>query len=122
MFILVWFFPIYHLQYSNQIPQTKIADLVQIAPKDLGQKSRKVIEDNINAKYANKVIQKIGLCICLYDLTYASDGLIGNQTGFVNVNGIFPYYATFGHVQADISPESWENNKHKKIDEDEARC
>lgn len=90
MFILVWFFPIYPLQYSNQNPQTKIADLVQIAPKDLGQKSRKVIEDNINAKYANKVIQKIGLCICLYDLTYASDGLIGNQTGFVNVIGIFP--------------------------------
>lgn len=45
------------------------------------------IEDNINTKYANKVIQKIGLCICLYDLTWASEGLIGHGTGTANVNG-----------------------------------
>lgn len=62
------------------------------------------IQDNINAKYANKVynlgpltevtmltalqvIQKIGLCICIYDILNASDGLIGHGTGIVNVNG-----------------------------------
>lgn len=62
------------------------------------------IEDNINAKFANKVgtpvcaliyatleafqvIQKIGLCICVYDILSASDGLIGHGTGIVNVNG-----------------------------------
>jgi len=33
------------------------------------------------------VIQKIGLCICLYDLLSASEGLIGHGTGLVNVNG-----------------------------------
>lgn len=70
------------------------------------------IEDNINAKYANKVrnclplqiifewirtdrllcekvIQKVGLCICLYDLQWASEGLIGHGEGSANVNGIF---------------------------------
>ena len=45
------------------------------------------IEDNINLKYSNKVIQKIGLCVCLYDLLSASDGLIGHGTGLINVNG-----------------------------------
>lgn len=45
------------------------------------------IEDNINAKYANKVIQKIGLCISLYDLLWASEGLIRHGTGTANVNG-----------------------------------
>jgi len=33
-----------------------------------------------------KVIQKIGLCICLWDITWASEGLIGHGTGLVNVN------------------------------------
>ena len=35
----------------------------------------------------DKVIQKIGLCICLYDILKASDGLIGHGTGIANVNG-----------------------------------
>jgi len=65
---------------------TKIADLVQIIPEDFSKDASQAIEDNINAKYANKVIQKIGLCICLYDLLFASEGLIGHGTGLVNVN------------------------------------
>lgn len=32
------------------------------------------------------MIQKIGLCICVYDILKASDGLIGHGTGIVNVN------------------------------------
>jgi SHS2 domain found in N terminus of Rpb7p/Rpc25p/MJ0397 len=71
-------------------PQTKIADLVQIEPKDFNKDSNMAIEDNINLKYSNKVIQKIGLCICMYDLLSASDGLIGHGTGLINVNGISP--------------------------------
>ncbi|RYP54837.1 hypothetical protein DL768_000401 [Monosporascus sp. mg162] len=65
---------------------TKIADLVQIAPSQFEKNSRVAIEDNINAKYSNRVIQKIGLCICMYDLLWASEGLIGHGTGMVNVN------------------------------------
>lgn len=34
-----------------------------------------------------KVIQKVGLCICVYDILEASDGLIGHGTGIVNING-----------------------------------
>ncbi|KAH8708123.1 DNA-directed RNA polymerase III subunit RPC8 [Beauveria bassiana] len=65
---------------------TKISDLVQIAPEDFSKRSIIAIEDNINAKYANKVIQKFGLCICLYDILWTSEGLIGHGTGLVNVN------------------------------------
>lgn len=35
--------------------KTKIADLVQIRPQDFNKTSIHAIEDNINAKYANKV-------------------------------------------------------------------
>ncbi|KAI0144652.1 RNA polymerase III subunit Rpc25 [Xylariaceae sp. FL1272] len=65
---------------------TKIADLVQIPPSQFEQHSRVAIENNINAKYANRVIQKIGLCISMYDLLWASEGLIGHGDGLVNVN------------------------------------
>ncbi|KAI1375588.1 RNA polymerase III subunit Rpc25-domain-containing protein [Hypoxylon crocopeplum] len=65
---------------------TKIADLVQIKPGDFEKPSHVAIEDSINAKYSNRVIQKIGLCICMYDLLWASEGLIGHGTGMVNVN------------------------------------
>ncbi|EMR72369.1 hypothetical protein MGN70_002955 [Eutypa lata] len=65
---------------------TKIADLVQIAPSQFDKQSQISIEHNINAKYSNRVIQKIGLCICLYDLLWASEGHIGHGDGMVNVN------------------------------------
>jgi hypothetical protein len=79
----------YHSSTLSHHSQTKIADLVQIQASDLEKGHAQVIEDNINAKYANKVIQKIGLCICMYDLLSASDGLIGNGDGLVNVNGVY---------------------------------
>ncbi|KAM5488339.1 DNA-directed RNA polymerase III complex subunit Rpc25 [Microsporum canis] len=63
-----------------------MSDLVQIAPEDFSKLSSVAIEDNINEKYANKVIQNVGLCIAFYDLLESSDGLIGHGTGLVNVN------------------------------------
>jgi hypothetical protein len=41
--------------------QTKISDLVQIEPSDLKKPSAQAIEDNINAKYANKVSLRVYL-------------------------------------------------------------
>ncbi len=58
MFILVCC-PCYAIQVLPCINQshlqTKISDLVQIAPEDFAKRSIIAIEDNINAKYANKV-------------------------------------------------------------------
>ncbi|EXJ56799.1 DNA-directed RNA polymerase III subunit RPC8 [Cladophialophora yegresii CBS 114405] len=67
---------------------TTFEDLVQIPPHGLvnNKITRQDLEDRINEKYSNKVVQKVGLCICMYDLVKASDGLIGHGTGNVNVN------------------------------------
>ncbi|KAF7503420.1 hypothetical protein GJ744_003750 [Endocarpon pusillum] len=65
---------------------TTISDLVRIPPHEFYKVSRDEVEDKINEKYSNKVVQKIGLCICMYDLLKVSDGLIGHGDGFVNVN------------------------------------
>lgn len=65
---------------------TKFQDLIQIPPHEFYKKSRDSIEDKINEKYANKIVQKVGLCVCMWDLRKASDGLVGFGTGNVNVN------------------------------------
>ncbi|KAK4199588.1 putative DNA-directed RNA polymerase III subunit RPC8 [Triangularia verruculosa] len=65
---------------------TKIADLVQLAPRDFNKPSIEAIEDKLNEKYANKVIPNIGLCVCVWDITDASEGLIGQYDGYVNIN------------------------------------
>ncbi|KAI1617533.1 DNA-directed RNA polymerase III subunit C25 [Exophiala viscosa] len=67
---------------------TTFDDLVQIPPHGFrnNQITRNDLEDRINEKYSNKIVQKVGLCICMYDLLTASDGLIGNGTGNANVN------------------------------------
>lgn len=69
---------------------TTIEDVVHMVPSDFGKRSRQVIEDNINHRYANRVINGVGLCISLYDLISASEGLIDNAAGDggVNVNGM----------------------------------
>ncbi|MCJ1254457.1 DNA-directed RNA polymerase III subunit rpc25 [Lignoscripta atroalba] len=85
---------------------TTISDLVQISPEDFQKPSAEAIEDNINAKYANKVIQKIGLCICVYDILKASDGLIGHGTGIVNVNVRLDFFDDITVPQQLMFPES----------------
>lgn len=60
--------------------------MIQISPQDFEKRSAQAIEDNINAKYADKVIHRVGLCVALYDILHTSEGLIGHGTGIVNVN------------------------------------
>ncbi|GAB7364966.1 hypothetical protein MBLNU230_g5750t1 [Neophaeotheca triangularis] len=65
----------------------KIQDIVQIKPADFNIPSARLIEDSLNAKYADKVIPKIGLCVGVYKIDSCSDGLIGHSgTGIVNVH------------------------------------
>ncbi|KAL9110073.1 MAG: hypothetical protein Q9227_005412 [Pyrenula ochraceoflavens] len=71
---------------SIEILQTELTDLVQIKPHEIDRDSGEIVEDKINEKYSDKVIQKIGLCMYMYDLLDASEGLIGYGDGTVNVN------------------------------------
>ncbi|KAF2085684.1 DNA-directed RNA polymerase III 25 kd polypeptide [Saccharata proteae CBS 121410] len=68
---------------------TTISDLIQIKPEEFEKSSAEALKDAIHTKYANKVIQEVGLCICLRDILKSSEGLIGHGTGIVNVNVVF---------------------------------
>ncbi|KAH7123945.1 DNA-directed RNA polymerase-like protein III 25 kDa polypeptide [Dendryphion nanum] len=65
---------------------TTIQDLIPIKPQELKRASKHAIEDAINTKYANRVIQNVGLCIALWDIVDTTEGLIGHGDGLVNVN------------------------------------
>ena len=66
--------------------KVSLADVVQIHPADFGKPSARAIEDFINAKYSDKVIHKVGLCLGFHSIISTSEGLIGHGTGIVNVN------------------------------------
>ncbi|XPS70981.1 DNA-directed RNA polymerase III complex subunit Rpc25 [Ascochyta lentis] len=66
-----------------------IQDLIQLKPQDFGKPSAQAIKDAINDKYSDKVVPGVGLCIALWDLLSATEGLIGHGTGLVNINAEF---------------------------------
>ncbi|KAE9972258.1 hypothetical protein EG327_009559 [Venturia inaequalis] len=74
-----------------------MSDLIQIKPHDLGKSHDVALEDNINKKYSNKVLQQVGLCICFWDMLKIGDGLISQGDGLVNVN-----VEPLQHVQNEI--------------------
>ncbi|QIW96878.1 hypothetical protein AMS68_002396 [Peltaster fructicola] len=63
-----------------------LADVVEIKPHDFGKPSERAIEDWINDKYADKVLNEIGLCVGFHSLIKSSEGLIGHGDGLVSVN------------------------------------
>jgi hypothetical protein len=78
-----------HPMATNRAMQSTIQDLIQIKPQDFGKPSAEAIKDAINDKYSNKIVPGVGLCIALWDLLTATEGLIGHGTGLVNVNGMY---------------------------------
>lgn len=49
------------------------------------------------------MVQKVGLFICLWDVTWTSEGQIGHGTGLVNVNGkIIIFFICFPIIITDM--------------------
>ncbi|ODV95298.1 hypothetical protein PACTADRAFT_50042 [Pachysolen tannophilus NRRL Y-2460] len=65
-----------------------ISDLISIPPPAFGIPIRKAIVNELNKKYANKVIPKLGLVITVWDIISIDDGLLkpGDASSYVKVN------------------------------------
>lgn len=50
--------------------------MIKVEPRHFSKSSAKAIADQINAKYSNKVLQDVGLCICVHDILKASEGRV----------------------------------------------
>ncbi|KAL7275558.1 DNA-directed RNA polymerase III complex subunit Rpc25 [Rhizina undulata] len=61
-------------------------DLVIIEPQNFEKGTLDALEDQINTKYANKVVYNVGLCICLFDILEVSEGMVGHGSGCAHVN------------------------------------
>ncbi|KAG0238486.1 RNA polymerase III subunit Rpc25 [Mortierella sp. GBAus27b] len=59
----------------------EIKDTIKIEPAGFRKKKAQAITDEINRKYANKVLQDVGLCIAMYDILHASEGFINHGDG-----------------------------------------
>uniref|UniRef100_A0A060TCC8 DNA-directed RNA polymerase subunit n=1 Tax=Blastobotrys adeninivorans TaxID=409370 RepID=A0A060TCC8_BLAAD len=66
---------------------SKISDLIRIDPESFGKSTERAVEDEIHARFANKVIHNAGLCVCLYDIESIGDGMVkhGDGASFVKV-------------------------------------
>lgn len=61
----------------------KFRDIIRVPPNHLGQPIEEVLADELNKRFANKVVLDVGLVICLYDIVevgeshiYCGDGAI----------------------------------------------
>jgi DNA-directed RNA polymerase III subunit RPC8 len=54
----------------------EISDNVRVCPEDLALPRAVALMNELNQKYANKVLHNIGLCIRVLDITRASQGTV----------------------------------------------
>ncbi|GAB5585717.1 DNA-directed RNA polymerase III complex subunit Rpc25 [Umbelopsis nana] len=66
-----------------------LKDTIKIEPADFRKPKQEAITDEVNKKYANKVVQEIGLCVSLFDITEASEGVIHHGDGCSYVKATF---------------------------------
>ena len=67
----------------------RIADVIQIVPDLFGADYSMVLTEEIDRKYANKVIADVGLCITLYDFIDIGDAFVHPSDGTAHTEGIF---------------------------------
>ncbi|KAJ3197432.1 DNA-directed RNA polymerase III subunit RPC8, partial [Dinochytrium kinnereticum] len=53
-----------------------LEDRVRVHPRSFWKARVAAVTDELNIKYANKVKNEVGLCICVFDVTEISDGII----------------------------------------------
>ncbi|WFD08187.1 DNA-directed RNA polymerase III complex subunit Rpc25 [Malassezia vespertilionis] len=62
---------------------SEIEDTIHVEPKQFAMPSADALVDQIKAKYANRILQDVGLCICVNDILDASEGRVRWGDGFL---------------------------------------
>ncbi|ODQ81265.1 hypothetical protein BABINDRAFT_175032 [Babjeviella inositovora NRRL Y-12698] len=66
---------------------SNVTDLVRIPPHTFGRPVKESVTTELNKKYANKIINNLGLVVTIWDLLEVDDGLLkpGDGATFINV-------------------------------------
>ncbi|ETS62165.1 hypothetical protein PaG_03731 [Moesziomyces aphidis] len=62
--------------WSTMFVLADIEDTISVHPSAFGQPSLTSISDQINIKYANKILPDVGLCVSLFDILSCSEGKV----------------------------------------------
>jgi DNA-directed RNA polymerase III subunit RPC8 len=68
---------------------TRLTDTVKLLPST--EYSHIALTQWLNAKYSNRVLHKVGLCIAVYDILEAGDGALKYGDGSIYIKSI-PIY------------------------------
>lgn len=81
----------FFLNHTYQSTETLILpgtqDTIPIHPSHFGIPADRAITNELNKKYANKVLHDLGLCICVFDLTEVGEGRVRYGDGFLWYKG-----------------------------------
>jgi hypothetical protein len=88
MFVLsivrVLFFSYILLSLSHTWPTQ---DKIPIHPSQFGLPPEQALINELNKKYANRVLHDVGLCICVFDIAEAGEGKVRYGDGFLWYTG-----------------------------------
>ncbi|KAH9832512.1 polymerase III polypeptide H [Rhodofomes roseus] len=66
-----------------------IKDTVAVHPQYFGAPPEQAIINELNKKYANRVLHDVGLCICVFDLSEVGEGKVRYGDGFLWYKVVF---------------------------------
>ena len=64
-----------------------LRDSVRVQPASFRKARAEAIADELNKKYANKVVHQVGLCISLFDVTSVGDPMVVPGDGCIHSKG-----------------------------------
>ena len=73
---------------------TRLSDTVKLLPST--EYSHVAVTQWLNAKYSNRVLHKVGLCIAVYDILSVGDGALKYGDGCVYIKSN-SYFKMFSH-------------------------
>jgi DNA-directed RNA polymerase III subunit RPC8 len=75
----------------------EMRDIVHVKPWQFDQDLRLIVEEELNKKYANKVIYEVGLCIALFDILKIEDSYVfpGDGSSHTRVTFRFVVFRPF---------------------------
>ena len=65
----------------------RLTDIIKLEPHTFVSASLEALESQINAKYSNRVLLNVGLCLIVFDFIHVGDSMIGQGDGAAYTHG-----------------------------------
>jgi len=74
---------------------TRLQDDVRVNPSNFNKKKSEALTDELNMKFANKVLHNVGLCIQLFDILEVGESFVLPNDGSTYTRGLFLLKSSF---------------------------